>query len=115
MSVPTSARSPGPHRRVLTGLLGAVRPEFRADVLVFPAGDPVFGGGACRVQACPRPARGHGLCQESGILGEAGSEWPDDLCGCLVGVYPNQTTTFSCKTVSLGSASELIDTRLSRS
>ncbi|HZD14115.1 MAG TPA: tyrosine-type recombinase/integrase [Pseudonocardiaceae bacterium] len=63
MSVPVPARSPGPHRRVLERLLGAVRPEFRADVLVFPAEDPVFGGGACRVQTCPRPARGHGLCQ----------------------------------------------------
>jgi len=57
------ASSPGPHRRVLEGLIAAVRPEFRADVLVFPAEDPVFGGGACRVGPCPRPARGHGLCQ----------------------------------------------------
>lgn len=48
---------------LLVRLLGAVRPEFRADVLVFGAEDPVFGGGACRVPACRRPARGHGLCQ----------------------------------------------------
>ncbi|MBA2322744.1 MAG: tyrosine-type recombinase/integrase, partial [Pseudonocardiales bacterium] len=48
---------------MLERLLGAVRPEFRADVLVFPAEDPVFGGGACRVETCLRPARGHGLCQ----------------------------------------------------
>jgi integrase len=46
-----------------TRLLAAVRPEFRADVLVFAATDPVFGGGACRVGGCPRSARGHGMCQ----------------------------------------------------
>jgi len=60
---PAPASSPGPHRRVLEGLIAAVRPEFHADVLVFPAVDPVFGGGPCRVGPCPRPARGHGLCQ----------------------------------------------------
>jgi integrase len=48
---------------LLERLLGAVRPEFRADVLVFAAEDPVFGGGACRVLDCRRSARGHGLCQ----------------------------------------------------
>jgi integrase len=47
---------------LLQQLLSAVRPEFRADVLVFPAEDPVFGGGACRVAGCGRSARGHGLC-----------------------------------------------------
>lgn len=49
-----------------SGLLGmlmaAVRPEFRANVLVFDADDPVFGGGACLVGGCSRSARGHGLC-----------------------------------------------------
>jgi integrase len=54
---------PGPRRPgLLQRLLGTVRPEFRADVLVFPADDPVFGGGACRVAGCGRSARGHGLC-----------------------------------------------------
>jgi integrase len=48
---------------LLERLLGAVRPEFRAAVLVFDADDPVFGGGACRVVDCRRSARGHGLCQ----------------------------------------------------
>jgi len=58
------ARPATPRRRVLLErLLGAVRPEFRADVLVFDAEDPVFGGGACRVVDCRRSARGHGLCQ----------------------------------------------------
>jgi hypothetical protein len=47
----------------LERLMTAVRAEFRADVLVFPATDPVFGGGACRVAGCRRAARGHGLCQ----------------------------------------------------
>jgi hypothetical protein len=47
----------------LQALLAAVRVEFRGDVFVFPATDPVFGGGACRVTGCRRVARGHGLCQ----------------------------------------------------
>ena len=51
-------RPGGPDR-----LMAAVRSEFRADVLVFPATDPVFGGGACRVAGCRRAARGHGLCR----------------------------------------------------
>ena len=47
----------------LERLMAAVRAEFRAEVLVFPATDPVFGGGDCRVGGCRRAARGHGLCQ----------------------------------------------------
>lgn len=46
-------------------LMAAVRPAFRADVLTFAPGDPVFGhGGACRVPQCERPARpsGGSLC-----------------------------------------------------
>jgi len=42
--------------------MGAVRPEFRSRLLVFDADDPVFGGGACRVERCRRPARGRGMC-----------------------------------------------------
>lgn len=48
---------------VLERLLAAVRPQFRAEVLVFAADDPVFGGGSCRVPGCGRHARGAGLCQ----------------------------------------------------
>jgi integrase len=48
---------------VLSALMAAVRPEFRTDVLVFAAEDPVFGGGACMVTDCRRHARGSGLCQ----------------------------------------------------
>ncbi|MGO9726847.1 MAG: tyrosine-type recombinase/integrase, partial [Streptosporangiaceae bacterium] len=39
---------------LLGKLLAAVRPEFRRDVLVFAADDPVFGGTACRVGGCGR-------------------------------------------------------------
>jgi integrase len=52
----------GEHGAVLSQLMAAVRPEFRADVLVFSADDPVFGGGPCRVPDCRRHARGRGLC-----------------------------------------------------
>lgn len=58
------ARSVAPRRpALLEQLLGAVRPEFRAEVLVFAAEDPVFGGGPCRVESCSRAARSKGMCQ----------------------------------------------------
>jgi integrase len=47
----------------LSTLMAAVRPEFRADDLVFPPDDAVFGGSICRVAGCDRTARGRGLCQ----------------------------------------------------
>jgi len=43
--------------------VAVVRPEFRAEVLVFDPEDLVFGGGACRVPSCRRHARSRGLCQ----------------------------------------------------
>ena len=53
-------RAPG---GLLEKLMAAVRPEFRADELVFDPADPVFGGAICRVASCPRTARGgRGLC-----------------------------------------------------
>jgi integrase len=48
---------------LLEQLLAAVRPEFRADVLVFDPRDPVFGGPPCRVPDCGRAARLRGMCQ----------------------------------------------------
>ena len=52
-----------PAAGLLEKLMAAVRPEFRADELVFDPADPVFGGSVCRVAACPRTARGgQGLC-----------------------------------------------------
>jgi integrase len=58
------AIAPGADRSgLLAKLMGAVGPRFRADVLVFAAQDPVFGGGVCRVGECPRSASGQGLCQ----------------------------------------------------
>jgi integrase len=53
---------PSQHPGLLAKLMATVRAEFRADVLVFPADDPVFGGGVCRVDGCPRSARSQGLC-----------------------------------------------------
>jgi integrase len=54
--------APSQHPGLLAKLMATVRAEFRADVLVFPADDPVFGGGVCRVDGCPRSARSQGLC-----------------------------------------------------
>lgn len=61
MSAPVA--EPTTDRAALAALMAAVRPEFRADALVFAADDPVFGGGVCRVPGCPRHAHGAGLCQ----------------------------------------------------
>ena len=49
---------------LLEKLVGAVRSEFRDDVLTFAVDDPIFGGGACRITGCVRSARGgQGMCQ----------------------------------------------------
>jgi hypothetical protein len=48
---------------LLEKLMRTVRVEFRDEVLVFDAEDPIFGGGACRVAGCERSARGHQMCQ----------------------------------------------------
>jgi hypothetical protein len=47
---------------LLAALMAAVRPEFRSDVLSFPADDPVFGGPPCKIPGCQRPARNRDLC-----------------------------------------------------
>jgi integrase len=47
---------------LLEKLMAAVRPEFRAGVLVFDPADPVFGGDACLVPQCGRTARAIGMC-----------------------------------------------------
>ena len=59
--------SPGRPDDPAPGLLGklvaAVRPEFRADVLVFDPADPVFGRGVCVVEGCGWRVHGSGMCQ----------------------------------------------------
>ncbi len=47
---------------LLEKLVATIRPEFRAEVLIPDPADPVFGGEACRVDGCGRPARARGLC-----------------------------------------------------
>jgi integrase len=49
---------------LLEKLIASVRPEFRHDVIVFAPDDPVFGGTACAVPGCRRPAGSgaRGLC-----------------------------------------------------
>jgi integrase len=53
-----TARSAG----LLEKLVASIRPEFRAEVLVFDPRDPVFGGACCAVPGCVRTARAQGLC-----------------------------------------------------
>lgn len=48
---------------LLEKLMRTVRTEFRDDVLVFDADDPIFGGRTCRVRECERSARGQQMCQ----------------------------------------------------
>lgn len=47
---------------LLEKLLAAIRPQFRADDLVFDPRHPVFGGPACAVVGCDRPARSRTMC-----------------------------------------------------
>ena len=56
------APAPAPPPGLLEKLMGAVRPEFRSDVLVFDPRDPVFGGPPCLVDGCGRTGRVYGLC-----------------------------------------------------
>ena len=53
---------PGGTSGLLERLLAAVRPEFRADVLVFDPEDPVFGSGLCLVDGCTRAVHATGMC-----------------------------------------------------
>jgi len=61
----TGSAVPGvPASGLLAKLVAAVRPEFRADVLVFDPADPVFGRrGVCLVEGCGWRAHGSGMCQ----------------------------------------------------
>ncbi|WP_067431517.1 hypothetical protein [Nocardioides jensenii] len=43
---------------LLEKLMATVRAEFRDDVLVFDADDPIFSGRTCRVRECERSAHG---------------------------------------------------------
>jgi integrase len=56
------APPPGRPAGLLAALMAAVRPEFRAGVLVFDPQDPVFGGPLCAVAGCGWPARSRGMC-----------------------------------------------------
>jgi hypothetical protein len=47
---------------LLAKLMAAVRPQFRAEDLLFDPRDPVFGGPPCAVHGCARPQREHGMC-----------------------------------------------------
>jgi integrase len=52
-----------PAHGLLEKLAAAVRPEFRADVLVFTAADPVFSSGVCLVDGCEVTVRAAGMCE----------------------------------------------------
>ena len=55
-----AAEQPAGPSGLLEKLVAAVRPEFRAGVLVFDPADPVFGGGLCLVDGCARSAHATG-------------------------------------------------------
>ena len=59
---PRQARQYRAPAGLLERLMAAVRPEFRAEDLVFDPRDPVFGGPPCAVSGCGRPHRSQGLC-----------------------------------------------------
>jgi integrase len=60
------AQPGGARPGLLEKLLAAVRPEFRAEVLVPDPEDPVLGRRACLVEACDRARGEHGLCSAHG-------------------------------------------------
>ena len=62
MSAPATARGFGEPVGPTEQLFEVLRSEFRAEVLVFPASDPVFGGGECLAEGCLRSARSWRLC-----------------------------------------------------
>ncbi len=62
MSAPATARGFGEPVGLTEQLFDVLRSEFRAEVLVFPASDPVFGGGECLAEGCLRSARSWRLC-----------------------------------------------------
>ena len=62
MSAPATAGGFGEPVGLTERLFDVLRPEFRAEVLVFPASDPVFGGGECLAEGCLRSARSWRLC-----------------------------------------------------
>jgi hypothetical protein len=62
VTVPVAARRLDDAVGLTERLLDALRPEFRAEALIFPPSDPVFGGGPCHVESCSRSARSCGLC-----------------------------------------------------
>ncbi|MBV9143848.1 MAG: hypothetical protein JO115_23505 [Pseudonocardiales bacterium] len=47
---------------LLEKLMGAVRPEFRAELLTPAADDPVLGWKTCVAEGCGRPKRNGGMC-----------------------------------------------------
>jgi len=62
VSAPATARGFGEPVGPTEQLFEVLRSEFRAEVLVFPASDPVFGGGECLAEGCLRSARSWRLC-----------------------------------------------------
>ncbi|WP_433471699.1 tyrosine-type recombinase/integrase [Spirillospora sp. CA-142024] len=61
-SIATKATASG----LLEKLMGAVRPEFRVDVLTPDQDDPVLGWVACHVAGCDRPCAEYALCRGHG-------------------------------------------------
>jgi integrase len=62
VTAPATARRFGEPVGLTEQLVDALRSEFRAEVLVFLASDPVFGGGECLAEGCLRSARSWRLC-----------------------------------------------------
>jgi hypothetical protein len=60
------AQPGGARPGLLEKLLAAVRPEFRAEVLVPDPEDPVLGRRTCLVEGCDRARGEHGLCSAHG-------------------------------------------------
>ena len=82
---------------LLEKLLAAVRPEFRAEELVFSPQDPVFGGKPCLVPGCGRTADGKELCKgHRRRWTAAGRPGLQDFAAAAASAWRGKDATLAC-------------------
>lgn len=84
--------------------MAIVRAEFRDEVLVFPADDPIFSAGVCLVTACDRSASGgYGLCQGHHLRWKtAGRPDVDSFAVSTDPLWSRQQPNMVCRIVGCG-------------
>jgi len=99
----TARERPAAPAGLLEKLAVAVRPEFRADVLVFDPADPVFGGDLCRVGGCGRTARYADMCHgHHQRWVSAGRPGPDQFPASGDRPWHGHASLLSCRALGCG-------------